>query len=373
MPYTERYCRADAAGSGNGTTDTNSGANGAWTLAEAIANATAGMRVNIKSGTYSLGASITLPNGATENPIVWQGFQSALGDLEDVGRATPTASLTTTNFPLINGGTSWRVTCGTFNALKNLRIATRANTETVVGSASSNFWRCVFENTNANGSAAAALSIGNNYTAAVDCDMSIATSGGSASAVTAGRGSIIGCRIWNSSTIVSTQQGISATELHQAISGNLIFNIGIAITTGSFSSNVIFNSWHNVVTGIFVNGGFNGVIANNVGWQHSGFAVRGTASSGNFLIYNNAFGSHTSGRLDGATLGTVIDEMSPILLTENPFTNSGGGDYTLNNSAGGGALCRNASRLFGGFGDLGSVQAQAAASSSGLLSQGFVF
>jgi len=81
MAWTERYVRADAAGSGDGTTDTNSGANGAWTLDEGIANAVAGHRVNVKAGTYTVSAakSWNVANG----PILWRGFNTTIGDLID--------------------------------------------------------------------------------------------------------------------------------------------------------------------------------------------------------------------------------------------------------------------------------------------------
>jgi hypothetical protein len=80
MAWTERYVRADAAGGGDGTTDTNSGANGAWTLAEAITNVTAGMRVNIRSGTYANGT--TSRNFNVAGDIWWRGFNSTPGDLD---------------------------------------------------------------------------------------------------------------------------------------------------------------------------------------------------------------------------------------------------------------------------------------------------
>jgi len=370
MPYTERYVRADAAGGGDGTTDSASGANGAWTLAEAATNAASGQRVNIKSGTYTLGANLTFKAGSTENPIIWQGFSATVGDLESVGRSSATGALTTTNFPLIDGGASFTTTCGNYTRLVNLNITSAANAPTV-NSGVSNFWRCRFANTNANGAAARAFSNGANYIAIVDCDNVLATINES-SPVTAevGRGSIIGCRVWHSGTPHASACGILLTSTQACAYGNIVYNMGIAIELRGLSGSAIHNSWHGVTTGIFVNDDHEAAIVNNVGWSHAGYAIRGTTSSGIPLMLNNAFGSHTSGRIDTSTLGSVNDEINAILLTSDPFTNSGSQDFTLNSTSGGGALCRAASKLFGGFGDLGAVQVQPSGGGVPLIGRG---
>lgn len=105
MAWTERYVRADAAGGGNGTTDTNSGANGAWTLAEAIASAAAGQRINIRAGTYantttSRSFSVT---GTTTSPVWWRGFNTTPGDRDSDPSLTPPAITFTTGLCTFGG------------------------------------------------------------------------------------------------------------------------------------------------------------------------------------------------------------------------------------------------------------------------------
>lgn len=68
MPLVDRYCRADAVGGGDGTTDTASGANGAWTLAEALINRVAGMRLNVAPGSYGAFALEILELPPSESP-----------------------------------------------------------------------------------------------------------------------------------------------------------------------------------------------------------------------------------------------------------------------------------------------------------------
>lgn len=60
---------------------------------------------------------------------------------------------------------------------------------------------------------------------------------------------------------------------------------------------------------------------------------------------NNAWGSNTSGDVHNWTTG-----LNPITLTANPFTSPGTGDYSLDSTAGGGALLKAAG--FSGMGNL---------------------
>lgn len=85
-------------------TDSASGGDGSigspWTYTEAFANAVAGERVNIKKGTYSVGA-LTQTNAGTgwkDGLIVFRGYNSTIGDLDGTGRKTNT-ELDTTDFP----------------------------------------------------------------------------------------------------------------------------------------------------------------------------------------------------------------------------------------------------------------------------------
>lgn len=57
---------------------------------------------------------------------------------------------------------------------------------------------------------------------------------------------------------------------------------------------------------------------------------------------NNAYGSNASGNRNNLGAG-----MNEITLTADPFTNSAGGDYSLNNTAGGGQACRDAGLEWG--------------------------
>lgn len=145
MAWTERYVRADAAGGGDGTTDANSGANGAYTLAEANAITTPnGIRFNVKAGTYSLGAAITFSQSiSADSAVWWRGFNSTPGDLDD--------ELDYANLPFIDteSGSNRAISFNAANYwLSNLRfkgaVSTAAGGTQV--SAAVFFWNCRFEN-----------------------------------------------------------------------------------------------------------------------------------------------------------------------------------------------------------------------------------
>lgn len=98
MAWTDRYCSPAGGGAHDGTSEAN-----AWDLAEAIAAAVGGHRINCIAGTY---ANTTTSRtwstgggaGSTTAPKWWRGYKTAIGDQD----ARPTAARTAgTDFPLI--------------------------------------------------------------------------------------------------------------------------------------------------------------------------------------------------------------------------------------------------------------------------------
>lgn len=164
MAWTERYVDSAAAGGGDGTTSATSGANGAWTLAEAISNSNAGHRLNVKAGTYAnTTTSRTFGTGAgaatTTAPKWWRGYTSAIGDLDSAPTSTLTAG---TDFPLLTF-TSGSVTCSdSFNIFSNIEFRGTAPGTRLVGVSGSKvkFVRCRFDNQEAASTSYAARASG---------------------------------------------------------------------------------------------------------------------------------------------------------------------------------------------------------------------
>jgi hypothetical protein len=112
MAWTERYVTADSDG-GDGSSGNP------WTLAEAIAGATAGDRVNVKAGTY---ANTTTSrdfavDGTATAPIWWRGYKTTIGDQDAV--ATASAG---TDIPLITFSTGQLIVSGANNIFSNIAV-----------------------------------------------------------------------------------------------------------------------------------------------------------------------------------------------------------------------------------------------------------
>lgn len=149
MAWTERYVDSAAAGGGDGTTSATSGANGAWTLAEAIAASNAGHRLNVKAGTYAnttTDRTFGIGAGAatTTSPKWWRGYTSTIGDLDTNPSTTRTAG---TDFPLFTFTTGDVLISGVHQTFSNIEIRGTAPGQRLVSVTGSKckFIRCRFD------------------------------------------------------------------------------------------------------------------------------------------------------------------------------------------------------------------------------------
>lgn len=362
MAFTEKYVSV----AGGGAHDGSSAAN-AWTLEEAIAAPVgAGNRVNILAGTHTLTASRTLPSGTTENPIEWRGYNSTIGDLETVGRDSATGELTDTNFPVIDCGASYTLTSGAYNSLRTFTVKGSGNVTLLILGAAPNVYRVRSEQTSASGAAAQCITATSVYGSVVDCDFLIASTNAASIACSVGRSAFVGCRVWHTGSPNAASVGLAVNDVGSCCAECIVYNFGTGIVIAGFTGQVLRNTIHNCVDGVRL-GNSGCVVADNIIYSMSGYGIKGVASSGSPLLLNNAMGALTSGRIDTATTGTIIEEVGAVTLTGDPFTNAASHDYTLNGTSGAGALCRAATKLFGGYRDLGAVQHQ---SSGGTLLTG---
>lgn len=95
---------------------------------------------------------------------------------------------------------------------------------------------------------------------------------------------------------------------------------------------------------------------NCISFSDAGYGFRGMD---NAYLLNCAYGADGGG--SGRTNVTPLADLNAITLTADPFTNAAGGDFSLNNVAGGGALLRAAGfSPYGqtGYLDVGAVQHQ---------------
>lgn len=367
MSYSEKYVSPLGSGSHDGSSPAN-----AWTLDEAIAASPAGgTRLNMISGTYTLASGVTFPSASGEFPLVFQGYSSSPGDLENLGRSSATGPLVDTGFPVIDCGSSNGIITGTYNSIRNIKIiGSRASSVGLLynNGYGSTCWRIIISNSGNSGNNS--TYVGNlHYSSAADCDFVTASTQSSLISVQSGRGTLSGCRIWCENTPHASSRGILADTFGNVVERCIIFNFGTAVVLGANSSNISYNSIYNVVNGVDLN--TNGsLIVGNVFGTLSGYLFTGN-TGGNQLMLSNACTVPGSGRINTSTLGNIISEIGPIALSGSPFVNASGGNFALNNTANAGALCREASPYFGGYGDLGAVQHQNESSSSTVICRRF--
>lgn len=92
MAFTEKYVTVTGGGLHNGTSEAN-----AWTFTEALANVSAGDRINVKAGTHSCSTSSTV-NGTNTDQIHIRGYVSTIGDLDETQLGTTAEA---TGMPLV--------------------------------------------------------------------------------------------------------------------------------------------------------------------------------------------------------------------------------------------------------------------------------
>lgn len=132
-------------------------------------------------------------------------------------------------------------------------------------------------------------------------------------------------------------------------------------TTNATGVSIARTVFSNCIDGVDAAGNYRTCFTNCVAYNcvNSGFQNRNTATIAsssyiNCIAYENglygwdfnvlsgcglvncASGENTSGRTDG----NEAYDIGAVTLTADPFTNATGGDFSLNNTAGGGALCR---------------------------------
>jgi hypothetical protein len=236
-----------------------------------------------------------------------------------------------------------------------------------------------FENFNVNCSSlgtSTGVALDGNTNRVKNCKVSNATTAGISSGV--GNSIIFGCEVTGCTSTATA--GISTTVANDVISFNNVHDNacpGISATggfmqmncnlvtnnTGASSDGIIIAS-QPICTGNTVYGsgrhGINitsstralvGIIRNNIFAGNGGFGFDPTASAGwsaDSLWDGNAYWNNTSGNRNNAddTTTNPINGVGPyanildVICTVNPFNNSAGGDFTLNNISGGGAAIR---------------------------------
>lgn len=334
MAITERYVTATAGGGGDGAVGTP------WTIVEAMAQAVAGDRVNVKAGTYTLDAHLQpTASGTAVSPIIWRGYNSSIGDLAALGRTNGNGNLITTNFPVIDGGANYLFTHNSkgYHVLQNLVVQGSRNGAVLATSYGWTVYRCYIVNSGTGASAYALASNDRIVMLDSDAELSGASGGLAAISVSSGLSSIIGCRVRDSQA-----NGINAV-ISSAIIGCVVDADAVGIDITSTTTTHIF--W---VIGNTVYGGTTAIRVANANFTTT-FAVIGNhltdgsaygidsqyAATANLsaVISYNRFRDNTSGTSNGfADWATATDWGNVTTDTggaETDFVAASAGDFNL--------------------------------------------
>jgi len=365
MSLTERYVRADAAGGGDGTTDANSGAHGAFTLAEAFADLNTpreGYRYNVKKGNYSTAGVTLTGDGTPASPNVFEGFVNTPGDLRSQTRANGVSPWDTTNWPVITFDASTRLDSTGSNYLvwsciKFVSGGTGYSGAFLYASDKTVFLRVVVTNPSTN------VNAGCIYGGALafDCDVFMTGASGGLFGIAA-CSRVIMCHvdIANSNTSI---QGLRLGSNALVAFTRIVRCAGIGIdglsATAAQQYTVLFCTIPQGVTGIRVgNVAYTGInifignlIANMTGYAFDSQYVDTADLAAVFA--NNRVRDNSSGTQRGFTnwyQGTVLGEVSTDDSDANEFVNLAGQDVRLKS----GSLAKGV----GGAGsmDIGGVQ-----------------
>lgn len=171
---------------------------------------------------------------------------------------------------------------------------------------------------------------------------------------------VLDCSV-QSNTAGGIQIGASGVLIdHCLVAGNT--GAGIAGSGGGWAYRVLNSTIaNNTGDGIRqLSDTITSLIRNCVLYGNGGYGINPIAASDPVFIDNCGFGSNTSGAYSGSP--RVYNQIN---LTANPFTNLGAGDFSLNNTVGGGRSLRGAGipgvmpgGLSTGYLDIGTLQHQ---------------
>lgn len=316
MAWTERYASVSGAGAHDGTSAAN-----AWTLAEAIANATSGHRVNLLNGTYSVGTFTWSLSG------IWlRGYNTTIGDCDtDPSLTRPLITMSGDDYFTTNGP----------GVMSSVRVtgARRFNGTIYVNGGRLWLYRCFIENTSTTFGGGYAIE-GNDLDGGVIQSCEIVQGGTTSPAIlTRHNVTIRDCKITGGLNGLKSDSagGVYTVAVHgctfsNAASDAVSFNVngaaGLTIDRCSF-----YNAGRDAIR--VNNLPLGGSITNSVFSNSAGYNINnqsGSASSQKLLRSNNlsyaATSGHESGFGDDPDFASATDSSSP-------FTNAGGGDFSL--------------------------------------------
>lgn len=350
MAYTERYVGATLSGDGSGDSVAN-----CWDWATALTSLPAGGRLNQFEDITANGNHTFTNSGTTASPMAIRGVQSDGTPFPNTGARTNGGALTTsfptfTNNVLGGDGLKPPGVCD----VSGIHFRGSGSSAKLIGEGGNYITinDCVFTSDGTAGLIDAEV----NYCVLENCDFNLQSTG---YGINLNRGNISYCRFIGSGT--NSSYALTAKGLGGTVSHCQFINVSYCIRAVSITLlNVQHCSFRNCENAFYHNDTSSSVVvANNVayGTNNAGsefYLASGVASA---KLKNNAAGNFA----DADQNRGDWEERNRIALSADPFTSSS--DLVLNDTAGGGVLCKSAGT---NGNSLGAIQASS--SGGGLIS-----
>jgi hypothetical protein len=303
MAWTDRYVTTSGNNFNGGTSEVD-----AWDLPTAFSNASAGMRINIKAGTYSYFSSFSMSTSGTRDSCIWlRGYKTTIGDLDEKFTGDLTNS---TDIPLIQANDYSQITVsGQHTFISGLSFESQSTNYSALYDSGAYGWRknCRFHNAyNGANEALDGASFNKLY---LNCSFTAAG--------TAGGSNFIGladCQ--NDNKFVNC--------LFEATQSDTFH--GLYMSWGGGNVQVINCIFKNLKSGIYMSGGANGVIVNNTFVDIAGNAIFSNFNAGSpsdtntsSLVASNYFDSVSGYCVGGGSAGSGVEG---ILVANNCYRNS---------------------------------------------------
>lgn len=326
MAFVEKYVTVTGGGLHDGSSEAN-----AWTLTEAHANMASGQRLNIKAGTYTLGAALSnWPANTNTSPSGFRGYKTTIGDLDD----KPTSQLVDgTDRPLIQTTNSnyYFFTDEIFQLFENLAFSSSVNRPAVYADNRRSIWnRCKFI-ADPNGGIAAfpCIRAQNDYATFNLCHFD-GNGGGQYQAIGYSR-QFVGCLFENLSYISAPRFCAISNSVIRNMSGGGLKLSGFG--WDNLDNNTFYNITGNAIE--ITSSGFPSIcpaiIQNNVFHTITGNALQSFGNAFDFFADNNLFYNVTGNNYSN----TFNLNRNPISESTDPLVDAAGGDYSLVSSSGG--------------------------------------
>lgn len=286
--------------------------------------------LHIKTGTYTItsatpniaGGCITFPNGANATtPFVCMGYQTVRGDFGTPPTLILNAGVTGAN--IITHGSNYNMT---YNLILDGNSQT-TSAGSISGATTMLMYKVKFQNFTNGGYVGSSALVA---CEAIGCSTVAAISSGGAMMFCTSHGNTISGFTSTSSNQVMWYGCIAYNNTGGSSSGFLLANARLSVVNCTSYG----NGNHGFSLSTFVSAIVNCLSEGNTG---NGFSIGSTTFNGvltlNLAAYNNTAGNFDAG-LSAFTL------MSPLQYSSTAFTNAAGGDFSLNNTAGGGASVR---------------------------------